>query len=127
MISAASAWFFWQMPADAGSEISGRKPIDISSRKGAEKRAAADAVKKALQMGADKGVHVLDDAIAGSDAPAGEDDAADSGSPDHDASSDDDVWGRESCSEAMPGSFWVWSWFGSCGERPLEAAETLIR
>ena len=31
---------------------------------------AADAVKKALQMGADKGVHVLDDAIAGSDAPA---------------------------------------------------------
>ncbi|GAA1340907.1 hypothetical protein GCM10009594_12210 [Kocuria palustris] len=64
---------------------------------------------------------------AGSDAPAGEDDAADSGSPDHDASSDDDVWGRESCSEAMPGSFWVWSWFGSCGERPLEAADTLIR
>jgi electron transfer flavoprotein beta subunit len=32
--------------------------------------AAADAVRKALQMGADKGVHVVDDAIAGSDAPA---------------------------------------------------------
>ena len=31
---------------------------------------AADAVKKSLQMGADKGVHVSDDAIAGSDAPA---------------------------------------------------------
>ncbi|MDO5629710.1 MAG: electron transfer flavoprotein subunit beta/FixA family protein [Mobilicoccus sp.] len=31
---------------------------------------AADAVKKALQMGADKGVHVSDDAIAGSDAAA---------------------------------------------------------
>lgn len=31
---------------------------------------AADAVKKALQMGADKGVHVLDEAIAGSDAVA---------------------------------------------------------
>ncbi len=31
---------------------------------------ATDAVRKALQMGADKGVHVLDDAIAGSDAPA---------------------------------------------------------
>ncbi|WP_114908088.1 electron transfer flavoprotein subunit beta/FixA family protein [Ornithinimicrobium murale] len=31
---------------------------------------AADAIKKALQMGADKGVHILDDAIAGSDAPA---------------------------------------------------------
>jgi electron transfer flavoprotein beta subunit len=31
---------------------------------------AADAVRKALQMGADKGVHVLDDAIAGSDALA---------------------------------------------------------
>jgi electron transfer flavoprotein beta subunit len=31
---------------------------------------AADAIKKALQMGADKGVHVVDDAIAGSDALA---------------------------------------------------------
>ncbi|MFC6153735.1 electron transfer flavoprotein subunit beta/FixA family protein [Nocardioides yefusunii] len=31
---------------------------------------AVDAVRKALQMGADKGVHVLDDAIAGSDAAA---------------------------------------------------------
>jgi electron transfer flavoprotein beta subunit len=31
---------------------------------------AADAVRKALQMGADQGVHVVDDAIAGSDAVA---------------------------------------------------------
>ena len=31
---------------------------------------AVDAVRKSLQMGVDKGVHVLDDAIAGSDAPA---------------------------------------------------------
>jgi len=31
---------------------------------------AADAVRKALQMGVDKGVHVIDDAIAGSDAVA---------------------------------------------------------
>src|SRR4051794_13108158 len=31
---------------------------------------AVDAVRKAMQMGADKGVHVLDDAIAGSDALA---------------------------------------------------------
>jgi electron transfer flavoprotein beta subunit len=31
---------------------------------------AAEAVRKALQMGADKGVHVVDDAIAGSDAIA---------------------------------------------------------
>src|SRR6266581_5597285 len=31
---------------------------------------AADAVKKALQMGADAGVHVVDDAIQGSDAVA---------------------------------------------------------
>jgi electron transfer flavoprotein beta subunit len=31
---------------------------------------AADAIKKSLQMGADKGVHVCDDAIHGSDAPA---------------------------------------------------------
>jgi electron transfer flavoprotein beta subunit len=29
---------------------------------------ASDAIRKALQMGADKGVHVVDDAIAGSDA-----------------------------------------------------------
>jgi electron transfer flavoprotein beta subunit len=32
--------------------------------------AAVDAVRKALQMGADQGVHVVDDAIAGSDAIA---------------------------------------------------------
>jgi electron transfer flavoprotein beta subunit len=31
---------------------------------------AVDAVRKALQMGADKGVHVVDDGVAGSDAPA---------------------------------------------------------
>src|SRR4051794_4344502 len=31
---------------------------------------AGDAIRKALQMGADKGVHVVDDAIAGSDAAA---------------------------------------------------------
>jgi electron transfer flavoprotein beta subunit len=31
---------------------------------------ATDAIRKALQMGADKAVHVLDDGIAGSDAPA---------------------------------------------------------
>ena len=31
---------------------------------------AADAIRKALQMGADTGVHVVDDAVAGSDAPA---------------------------------------------------------
>jgi electron transfer flavoprotein beta subunit len=31
---------------------------------------ATDAIRKSLQMGADKGVHVADDAIAGSDAPA---------------------------------------------------------
>ncbi len=33
-------------------------------------QAAADAVRKSLQMGADSGVHVLDETIAGSDAPA---------------------------------------------------------
>ncbi|BBC00823.1 EmrB/QacA subfamily drug resistance transporter [Bradyrhizobium japonicum] len=49
LISAASAWFFWQMPAEAGNEIAGRKAIDISSRKGAEKRAAAEAVKVATE------------------------------------------------------------------------------
>jgi hypothetical protein len=39
LISATSAWFFWQMPDDAGAEISGRKVREISSRKGAEKAA----------------------------------------------------------------------------------------
>jgi len=35
IISAGSAWFFRQMPDDAGHEISGRKAVEISSRKGA--------------------------------------------------------------------------------------------
>jgi MFS family permease len=39
IISAVSAWFFWQMPDDAGHEISGRKAVEISSRKGAEQAA----------------------------------------------------------------------------------------
>jgi MFS family permease len=40
IISVASAYFFWQMPDDAGHEISGRKAVEISSRKGAAKAAA---------------------------------------------------------------------------------------
>ena len=40
IISAVSAWFFWQMPDDAGHEISGRKAVEISSRKGAATAAA---------------------------------------------------------------------------------------
>ena len=40
IISAISAYFFWQMPDDAGHEISGRRAVEISSRKGAEKAAA---------------------------------------------------------------------------------------
>jgi EmrB/QacA subfamily drug resistance transporter len=40
VISALSAYFFWQMPDDAGNEISGRKVIAIASRKGVEKAAA---------------------------------------------------------------------------------------
>jgi EmrB/QacA subfamily drug resistance transporter len=43
LISAASSWFFWQMPQDAGHEISGRKALAISSRKGAAKEAAQEA------------------------------------------------------------------------------------
>ena len=39
IISAVSAWFFWQMPDDAGHEISGRKAAEISSRKGAAQAA----------------------------------------------------------------------------------------
>lgn len=40
VISAISTWFFYQMPDDAGHEISGRKAVEISSRKGAAKAAA---------------------------------------------------------------------------------------
>jgi EmrB/QacA subfamily drug resistance transporter len=39
IISAVSAYFFWQMPDDAGHEISGRKAVEISSRKGVAKAA----------------------------------------------------------------------------------------
>jgi EmrB/QacA subfamily drug resistance transporter len=38
-ISATSAYFFWQMPDDAGHEISGRQALAVSSRKGAAKKA----------------------------------------------------------------------------------------
>lgn len=40
VLSAVSAYFFWQMPDDAGHEISGRKAVEISSVKGAAKAAA---------------------------------------------------------------------------------------
>jgi EmrB/QacA subfamily drug resistance transporter len=40
IISVASTYFFWQMPDDAGHEISGRKAVEISSRKGAAQAAA---------------------------------------------------------------------------------------
>ncbi len=43
VISAASSWFFWQMPDDAGHEISGRKAVAISSRKGAARATAWEA------------------------------------------------------------------------------------
>jgi EmrB/QacA subfamily drug resistance transporter len=43
LISAAASYFFWQMPDDAGQEISGRKALAISSRKGAAKEAAQEA------------------------------------------------------------------------------------
>ena len=49
LISAASCWFFWQMPGDAGHEISGRKAIAISSRKSAAKSAAQEARAVAIE------------------------------------------------------------------------------
>ncbi|NUS19697.1 MAG: DHA2 family efflux MFS transporter permease subunit [Mesorhizobium sp.] len=49
LISATSSWFFWQMPTDAGHEISGRKAVEIASRKGAGKGAATAAVKVATE------------------------------------------------------------------------------
>ena len=49
IISAMSAWFFWQMPDDAGHEISGRKAVEISSRKGVANAAAKAAAKAASE------------------------------------------------------------------------------
>jgi len=49
LISATSCFFFWQMPPDAGHEISGRKAIAISSRKGAAKEAAQEATVAATE------------------------------------------------------------------------------
>jgi EmrB/QacA subfamily drug resistance transporter len=40
IIAAISAYFFYQMPDDAGHEISGRKAVEIASRKGAAQAAA---------------------------------------------------------------------------------------
>jgi EmrB/QacA subfamily drug resistance transporter len=40
IIAAISAYFFYQMPDDAGHEISGRKAVEMSSRKGAAQAAA---------------------------------------------------------------------------------------
>jgi EmrB/QacA subfamily drug resistance transporter len=45
IISAASAWLFWQMPDDAGHEISGHKAVEISSRKGAATAATKAAIE----------------------------------------------------------------------------------
>jgi EmrB/QacA subfamily drug resistance transporter len=53
VISAASSWFFWQMPDDAGHEISGRKAVAISSRKGAA-RAAASAASETTEDARDQ-------------------------------------------------------------------------
>jgi EmrB/QacA subfamily drug resistance transporter len=49
LTSAASSWFFWQMPDDAGHEVSGRKAVEIASRKGAGKGAASAAIKAATE------------------------------------------------------------------------------
>ncbi|CCE06995.1 putative multidrug efflux protein [Bradyrhizobium sp. STM 3843] len=49
IISALSSILFWQMPDDAGSEISGRKVAAIASRKGAEKGVEKAATKSASE------------------------------------------------------------------------------
>jgi len=46
VISAISAYFFWQMPDDAGHEISGRKAVEISSRKGVAHAATKTATEE---------------------------------------------------------------------------------
>jgi EmrB/QacA subfamily drug resistance transporter len=59
LISAASCYFFWQMPVDAGHEISGRKALAISSRKGAAKEAAQEAAVAASERTQDARDHKL--------------------------------------------------------------------
>jgi len=49
VIAAASSYLFWQMPDDAGQEISGRKTRAISSRKGAATEAAQEATVVATE------------------------------------------------------------------------------
>src|SRR6516225_4719375 len=49
LISTVSALFFWQMPDDAGHEISGRKRPAISGRQGAVKEAAQEAAVVATE------------------------------------------------------------------------------
>jgi EmrB/QacA subfamily drug resistance transporter len=53
LISAASTVFFYQMPDDAGHEISGRKAVEMSSRKGAA-RAAVKAATEGTQDARDQ-------------------------------------------------------------------------
>src|SRR4051812_14027051 len=53
--------------ADSDSDSDGETVLTVLTV-GPEQ--ATDAIRKALQMGADRGVHVLDDAIAGSDSLA---------------------------------------------------------
>ena len=57
-----------QLKEKAGEASDGQSVEVTALCVGPEK--ALDAVRKALQMGADKGIHVVDDAIAGSDAIA---------------------------------------------------------
>jgi len=53
IFAALSAYFFWQMPDDAGHEISGRKAIEISSKKGVA-TAATKAASKETQDARDQ-------------------------------------------------------------------------
>ena len=52
-ISAVAGYFFWQMPDDAGHELSGRKALEISSRKGAA-NAATKAASEETQNARDQ-------------------------------------------------------------------------
>jgi EmrB/QacA subfamily drug resistance transporter len=52
-ISAVAGYFFWQMPDDAGHELSGRKALEISSRRGAA-NAATKAASEETQNARDQ-------------------------------------------------------------------------
>jgi hypothetical protein len=50
VISAASVVFFYRLPSDAGSEVSGHRVAEIASRKGAARAAEKQVVEATVEV-----------------------------------------------------------------------------